>query len=487
MDHNLFVNIVQKPNLKDYKGEFAEAIINENMRRSKIISVILIGVIALLIVFDLLVYKPMWNFVPQYVNLFYSHLLVFSVLMLWLALLCYKKDCCGLLCKKAFNYTFYSVVIAWCTFMGVNSVNVTGSITAYIICMFCFAACFLKKPLVALFAHCASAVVIISALFAFVNNNGLLYSNVVNVVITIILTQIIAIINYSFFLNDYLNKKQILKGKEELEAVNQKLKEYENLRTDFFANISHELRTPLNVIYSAEQMLDITMKCNRPDPEKINKYNKMIKQNTYRLLRLINNLIDITKIDTSNFSLKLTNINIVSVIESIAVSVADFVEDHGITLTFDTEIEEKVIACDPDIIERVILNLLSNAVKYVDSNGSVYVNVFLKDSYVCVSVRDTGIGISEEMKSMIFQRFIQADKSLKRMREGSGIGLSLVKSLVDMHNGDIIVNSKLGEGSEFIVKLPDIKVSEGEEIAAATIQEEKFISRINIEFSDIYR
>ena len=124
-----------------------------------------------------------------------------------------------------------------------------------------------------------------------------------------------------------------------MEVANQRLKEYEKLRTDFFANISHELRTPLNVIYGAKQMIDVSLKENYFHNDKVNKYLKMITQNTYRLLRLINNLIDTTKIDGCSFEVKLINADIVKIVEDIALSVADYIESKGITLTFDTEVE----------------------------------------------------------------------------------------------------------------------------------------------------
>ncbi len=212
----------------------------------------------------------------------------------------------------------------------------------------------------------------------------------------------------------------------------------------------------------------------------------MIKQNTYRLLRLINNLIDITKIDGASFKIKLINFDIVKAVEDISISVAEFIEHNGITLTFDTEIEEKIIACDPDSIERIILNLLANSVKYGKESGSIFVDIFLEENYVCISVKDTGIGIPEDMCNLIFDRFTQVDTSLKRTNEGSGIGLALVKSLVEMHEGNISVKSKLGEGSEFIIRLPDLTIPESNEQISSSLLDEKNINRINIEFSDIY-
>ena len=113
-------------------------------------------------------------------------------------------------------------------------------------------------------------------------------------------------------------------------------------------------------------------------------------------------------------------------------------------------------------------------------------SVFIEDSNVYISVKDTGIGIPEHMQNLIFDRFIQVDKSIKRMHEGSGIGLSLVKSLAELHGGRISVKSKLGEGSEFIITLPVVKLTEAEEEVTLVDFTERHIDRINIEFSDIY-
>jgi signal transduction histidine kinase len=371
--------------------------------------------------------------------------------------------------------------------MGINSIEITGEITAYIICMFCFAACCVIKPLEAMSIYSTSSFIFVVGLVIYINDVKVLNSNIVNLLITMLLVGITSIMNYKSFSKDFLNKKHILQNKEELELTNQKLKEYENLRTDFFANISHELRTPLNVIYSAEQMLSILLQQKDFDSAKMNKYNKMIKQNTYRLLRLINNLIDITKIDASSFVVKLINIDIVKIVEDITMSVADYIEYKGISLIFDTEAEEKIVACDPDSIERIILNLLSNAVKFSPKNSSIFVSIFIETQNICISIKDTGIGISEEMQELIFDRFIQVDKLLKRAREGSGIGLALVKSLVEMHKGTISVKSKLNEGTEFIIRIPDKVISEDKDTSESYQIEEKCTNRVLIEFSDIYK
>ncbi|NRV13051.1 PAS domain S-box-containing protein [Clostridium beijerinckii] len=285
-------------------------------------------------------------------------------------------------------------------------------------------------------------------------------------------------------------KSENLKLKiQEQSRLLDKAAEYDKLKTEFFANLSHEFRTPLNVMLSTLQLLNLigANKTNTDSKDKISKYYNIMKQNCYRLLRLVNNLIDITKIDAEYFKLSLKNENIISTIEDITLSVTDYAKNKGLDIIFDTNVEEKLMACDADKIERIMLNLLSNAIKFTSSGGSIFVNILDKDSSIIVSVRDTGVGIPKDKQLSIFKRFVQVDKSLSRKREGSGIGLSLVKSLVELHNGTIKINSEYGKGSEFIIELPVKVLPESENVTSdEDLAKESNIQRIKIEFSDIY-
>ncbi|MDP4088213.1 MAG: MASE3 domain-containing protein [Bacillota bacterium] len=290
-------------------------------------------------------------------------------------------------------------------------------------------------------------------------------------------------------IRDISPSKQIEKLKKDVEADKQLLNEtleFNRLVTEFFSNISHELRTPLNVILSALQVLDLEE--NKPlyeaDKEKKSRYIQNIKQNCYRLLRLINNLIDISRIDSGYITPRLQNHNIVTVVEDITLSVAEYIENKGIRFIFDTDAEEKILACDPEKIERIMLNLLSNAVKFTNTGGQITVEFNDLGSSVQISVRDTGIGIPENRLTDIFERFRQVDSSLSRSCEGSGIGLSLVKALVEIHGGKITVNSILGEGSQFIITLPSRKVNDSDTLENNLIHQSN-TEKIFIEFSDI--
>ena len=292
---------------------------------------------------------------------------------------------------------------------------------------------------------------------------------------------------------DITERKNIEELRRSVEDERKKLyeiKEYDRIKTEFFSNISHELRTPINLIFSALQMHDLKLKkCSFPD-ESIDKYKytKIMKQNCYRLLRLINNIIDITKIDSGYFDICEQNVDIISLIENIVISVADYVESKGLSLIFDTDVEEKVIACDLEKMERIILNLLSNAVKFTPNGGTILVNVQDIGENISICIKDTGRGIPKDKLNTIFERFIQVDKSLTRDHEGSGIGLSLVKSLVELQGGTISVKSHINEGTEFIIQIPCKLVDEvEEEFSFCDSIGKNYIEKINIEFSDIYK
>jgi signal transduction histidine kinase len=230
------------------------------------------------------------------------------------------------------------------------------------------------------------------------------------------------------------------------------------------------------------------LKKNSPQSiEQPSKNIMTIKQNCLRLLRLINNLIDITKIDAGFIQFELQSLNIVNLIETITLSVSEYAKTKDIKLIFDTEIQKKIICCDPDKIERIMLNLLSNAIKFTDRNGDIFVKLYEKDKNIIISVKDSGIGIPKDKQEIIFERFRQVEQSLTKNYGGSGIGLSLVKAFIEMHEGKIYVESV--EGSEFIIELPvkELSKDEGEQTDFQTIKSvNSNVEIINIEFSDIH-
>jgi len=260
---------------------------------------------------------------------------------------------------------------------------------------------------------------------------------------------------------------------------------YSELRTQFFANISHELKTPLNLIFSSLQLLDYKLQNTLADDKvHFDKYLSSIKNNGFRLLRLVNNLIDITKIDVNTFQLHRGNFDIIELVKSVVDSTSDYLEAKNRNFRFESELDSKIIACDPFNIERVILNLISNAVKFTAQGDEILLRIQKVDEQIKISVRDTGIGIKKENQDIIFEQFRQVDQSFNKKREGSGIGLSLVKSIVEMHGGKISLDSIYGMYSKFSVCLPagtiDQKTVEAESYSADSL-----INKVELEFSDI--
>ncbi|HEY9061664.1 MAG TPA: HAMP domain-containing sensor histidine kinase [Pseudobacteroides sp.] len=278
-----------------------------------------------------------------------------------------------------------------------------------------------------------------------------------------------------------------LKLLEELTILNKQLTENDKRKTEFFSNISHELKTPISIILGAIQLIEAKCPPYINDKRKSSKYHKTIKHNCYRLLRLINNLLDITRMDSGFIKLNTINYNIVYLIEEIVQSIAPYSNQKGLIMEFDTEEEEIFMSVDVDKIERIILNLLSNAIKFTPAGGKIFINIKRNGDSVLVSVKDTGPGIPKSLHSEIFDRFKQTNSSLTRENEGSGIGLSLVKSFVSLHNGNISLNSEEGHGSEFIIELPVLLNCESREpVTVNSSNGHRIIEAINIEFSDIY-
>ena len=275
---------------------------------------------------------------------------------------------------------------------------------------------------------------------------------------------------------------------KENKSLLEKAIEHDRQKTEFFSNISHEFKTPLNVILGSIQLLESFKRGKKlpHDHLKIYKYIVTMKQNCYRLLRLINNLIDVNKADNKFLEVNFCNYDVIRIVEDITLSVADFTRNKGLTLIFDTDVEEKIIGCDADKIERIMLNLLSNSIKFTEPGGRIEVNVYDKKKNIIISVKDTGIGIPKDKLETIFQRFEQVDSSMRRKMEGSGIGLSLVKSFVELHNGRIWVESDIRLGTQFFIEFPVKKAPENKKKASYINKSNNLVERINIEFSDIY-
>ena len=271
---------------------------------------------------------------------------------------------------------------------------------------------------------------------------------------------IISILRYMHKVNtlDRLVNERTNKLRKEMEKNEQLFKKVLSLeqnKNNYFVNLSHELRTPLNVLSSINQLIkEFTKKDNFITPEKLSYYMGIMDRNCSRLLSLINNLIDHTKIENNSYIINKKDEDIVYLVEETVLDMKEYIEEKGLELIFDTDIEEKVIRCDKVDIERCIINLVGNAVKFTPEGGLIEVLLQDLDDKVKIIVKDNGIGISEENQKIIFDRFNQVVDESSEQKGGSGLGLTITKQLITLHNGEIYVESEVGVGSEFIIILP---------------------------------
>lgn len=272
--------------------------------------------------------------------------------------------------------------------------------------------------------------------------------------------------------------------KEQLDVLEEAL----IMKDEFISLISHELKTPLNVIYSAIQLIEYVYMDKIP--VRVQELIGNMKQNTFRQLRLVNNLLDITRMNSGQLKLNMKNVDIVFLSKSIVKSVKLYANQKNIKMSFRSNVHSKIISIDDEKFERIVLNIISNAIKFTESGGKITVtlNEKRKLNLMEIKVTDTGIGIPKDKQEVIFEKFGQVDSNLSRLAEGTGIGLSLVKALVNILDGTIEVKSELGVGSTFTVTLP-VREEVVDDIAVTEENpdiDDRLISNIKVQLSDIY-
>lgn len=272
----------------------------------------------------------------------------------------------------------------------------------------------------------------------------------------------------------------------ESEKAQREILEQDLIRKDeFITLITHEFKTPINVIYSAIQLIEKIH--NKSLSEPVKKLLGSMKRNTFRQIRLVNNILDITKLSSEEMKLNLRKIDIVWITRFITQWVLDYAEQKDIDLDFESNVESRDLIIDNEVYERILLNLISNAIKFTPEGGTIMVSINenKEDQTVDISVKDSGIGIAKDKYELIFKPFGQAENNLSRQAEGSGMGLALVKKLVEMLGGNIKLESELEQGSTFTVNLPignDFKYKK----SGNQVDGDKLMNAINVEFSDIY-
>ncbi len=309
------------------------------------------------------------------------------------------------------------------------------------------------------------------------------------IVLKMMISEIISNPYYNIYRKLITKSKNLKRTTSELLEVNrnfQKVKQEEVIKNELLANISHEFKTPVNVIYSAIQTKEILDCKGKSDLD--NKYNNIIKQNCNRLIRLINNFIDTTRLDKGSIQADLKLFNVVSLTEKIAMSIIPYAESKNLKVIFDTSDEELYTFVDEQLYERVLLNILSNSIKYSKDTGDINIYVDNSKNKIQITIKDHGIGMNEDDLQIIFNRFERLDKTLSRNTEGSGLGLHIVKGIIKLLKGNIEISSKKDIGT--IVKLEfDKYIPTNSEIEK--MRENEFVlinhkHETEIEMSDIY-
>lgn len=275
------------------------------------------------------------------------------------------------------------------------------------------------------------------------------------IILALILLAIIFIL-YRYRIKHKANLEIASKNKQ-LKILADQLQQMDQIKSNFFANISHEFRTPLTLIIGPLKKLLDNSKCPN-----LRTTFKLMLRNAQQQLMLVDQLLDLSKIEIKKMKLQVSLGSLNQFTKVMISSFQSLAEERNIQLNFIEEEKNIEIYFDQDKLHKIISNLISNAFKFTPHNGTISVIIGIIDTagqteernYARLVVQDTGIGIPQEHIEHIFDRFYQVDSSATRRYEGTGIGLALTKELVELHQGEILVNSKTKNGTEFIVHLP---------------------------------
>lgn len=254
--------------------------------------------------------------------------------------------------------------------------------------------------------------------------------------------------------------RQLSKSRVTLKRSLAKLQEYDRLKTQFFSNISHEVRTPLTMILTpVERLLE---KQRETLPGQAVNLLEMVGLNSQRLLELINRLLDFSKLEAGRMKLVRSSVDLNLLAGNLLAAATPLAQQRGVELVGELDPQLPPIAADDEKIDTILSNLFSNAIKFTPAGGNVTIRTCFEASRVTVAVSDTGIGIDPSQHARIFERFVQVDGSSSREFAGTGLGLSLAKELVELHGGQMHLDSELGQGSRFWFELPLMEIEHSE-------------------------
>lgn len=487
-----------------YPDQFQRLRLLQNIRREKVLALVLCTFVGIIIGF--INWKANMAEIDLYISRtsLYIHcvLLLCSSLFLFITWADRKKSFLKERALLFLHWGLLAVTLSMCACIAVNNELMNQRPVAFIVAIFSIASMLVLSVWERYVIFIGSYLIYIIGIAIYFESTTRAFQSVIFTVPLLILALLISRINYRAFHDNFSSHQQIkdknkqldnmFKTLEELlEQRTQQLRqtvEQENMRIEYLSNLSHELRTPLNLIFSTGQMMELA--CKDEDLQKrrqeLARYNGIVQQNCYRMIRLVENLIGIVEIDAGEFKISLKKHDMIKMIKGILQSAEPYIKVREISLEFETDNQQLIVLCDKERIERVILNLLSNALKFTPRSGSIKIRLYKERDQVVISVKDTGIGVPPDKVEAIFDRFVQVDKSISRKREGSGIGLSIAKEIVHLHNGEIKLISEQGRGSEFIVTLPA-------DLSACAVDHEewdylahRWAERARIEFSDIY-
>ncbi len=256
-------------------------------------------------------------------------------------------------------------------------------------------------------------------------------------------------------LREFTFRFELDRNQRLIEESNRKLRELDELKSRFFANISHELRTPLTLLLAPLDSLR-ARGASASSAEIQTELHRM-QVNGLRLLKLINDLLDLVRLDSGGMALRRQRVDVDGLVRGIVASAASLAQDRRLNLRADVAEGTGVVMADHDKIEKILLNLIINAIKFTAAGGTVDCRARREGERLLLEVRDSGMGIQPEQLPYVFDRFWQADTSARRKHQGAGIGLALVKELVEVQEGTVSVSSVVNQGTTFTVSLPWIR------------------------------
>lgn len=261
---------------------------------------------------------------------------------------------------------------------------------------------------------------------------------------------------------EFCLRDEVERSRQLLESQNRQLSELDEAKTRFFANISHELRTPLTIMLGITERLKIILGRQPAEPV-VGEMTTMLEQNGLRLLKLIDDLLDLVRFDTGHGDVKRLPTPIAAHFDGLLRSLRHLAEQDRVALFWECDSERENILLDRDKFDKILLNLVINAIKFTPSGGTIEVKLSVADNLLRLSVEDSGVGIPPEVLPRIFERFWQVDTSSTRKFQGAGIGLALVRSLTEAMAGKVNVTSQVNEGTTFTVELPTPAAEAAEE------------------------